>query len=61
MHGYNATKIPKATWNEKERKKDFKRNQKTNPKEEARDEPLLLFKRPRRSINRTIGEPINCS
>lgn len=39
----------------KQNGKDFRRNPNTNPKQEAIDKPLLLFKRRKNIVNRTIG------
>lgn len=54
MQGGNATK--KATGNE--RKTSHRKNRKLNPEQETSDEFLLLFKKPRRNLNRTPGEHI---
>lgn len=41
----------------KENHKDIERNRKPNPQQETSYKPLLLFKRPRRSLNWAIGKP----
>lgn len=56
MQGNNATQTQEAIGSEGEWE-NFKRKQKTSAELKIRDKPLLLFRRPGKSVNRAIGKP----